>query len=774
MKWTEREIKENKTMKTPQMTQSGLNYVSHDRDADMVSQVYEQTFTDMAYGAFESKYPELAPMVTTFQVIISDIDEGSAVGAFIMDVAGQVYHVPVVMMDNKLKPLDMIYSKEMDKFFPFTEEWLEIIESSSLMEEGEAVGHKDLGLQNTHDVTRLLQPPTTAYRGGLGLSPTGMSKMPGMNTVASEGEHKEVVSFPELLKVASEATKQEFLKLLEENPKLLKFAAENFDLDKMQEAFQKTAAEGEKGQAENEVENDTLRVLDIDCPTEEIKEVFQGSAVKAMEEMAARGFTARDSRKNLNVVYDIESPIHMEQVEKSGFYKMFKQDGSCEPALIITHMIPRNGPHTDYDYYDFSYDCGAVPDARNKKFQNREKLVIFQDGRHFKTTNKIVAMPCTLTPEQQTGFDGLMSASMPKKKDAVIFIKKHKDTFVGSCPMYIEKVIMEPSGATRYTELDPYIDDEYKSEKRYHSNEIGEETNYMNNNQITILPSLPTAAKPFYSDNRTTLYLSKEFLPVVLGDMCDIHEYLLGPSSVTNFLRDKAYQAKACDLKIANRGMGEFSINGRVAGNVKEATEKVAREYKVNFEVAYEKIASLKNRGDSAKLLVVPFEKDASIFTGTPGTQVSPEMVQQQAQEQAAMQEQAMMEQQAMQQQAMMDPMMAQQMPMDPMAMQQMPMDPALMQAGEGMMNPEIFNLGAIGTIVKDPKVLEMMNEYTPALERAMDNAARLLLTLYTEGGQHMEDLGEERFKELEGSARNTFKEIGKLLLLVTRHPKEL
>lgn len=732
-------------MKPEIMTPSGMNFISHNTDGDMLAQQYESTFTDLAYQAFQTKYPQMAPMVTTFQVIVSDIDEGSAVGAFILDLGGQIYHVPVAMMDNKIKPMDMIYSKEMDKFFPFTDEWIDVVESAALQEEGEAVNHKDLGVQAPYDVTTMLQPPTAAYRGGLGLSPTGMSKMPGMNTVAS---YEDIPPFTDFLKVASNETKEKFLEMLEGNPTILKFAAEKFGIEPMQKALQKTA---EEQNVNASVENDELRVLDIDSPVEEIKKVFQGSAVKAMEELARRGFTAKDSRKGLSSVYDTESPVKIEQVEKSGFYSICKQDGTMVPALVLCNLIPRRGPHTDYDYYDYSYGDDTPCEAIGSKRKRRDKLVIFEDGSHFRTTSKIAAHPCTLTPEVQTKFSKLMEAKRPKQKDALIFIKKHKDTFIASEPMYIEKVIMEPSGAVRYTELDPYIDDNYKPSKNYHSNEIGTEPHYRNNQQITILPSLPTAAKPFYSDDRNTLYLEKGFLPFVLGELADIHDFLLGPSSVLNHLRNRAYLNKARDVKISSRGGDDYSVNGRPVGSARETTEKVAREYNAPFEIIYEKVANLKNRGDKTELLIVPFEKDASIFMGTSGSQVSPEMVQEDMQEQQAMQAQQQ----------------AQQMPMGPM-------DPSMMQAGAGMMNPEIFNLGAIQNIVQDPKVIEMMQEYTPALEKAMDHSARLLLTLYTEGGQHKEDLGEDRFKELEGSARNAFKELGNLLLLVVRHPGEI
>ena len=64
---------------------SGINYISHQNDGDDLSQQYESVFTDMAYQAFTTRFPDMAPMVSTFQVITSDIDDGSAVGAFLLD-----------------------------------------------------------------------------------------------------------------------------------------------------------------------------------------------------------------------------------------------------------------------------------------------------------------------------------------------------------------------------------------------------------------------------------------------------------------------------------------------------------------------------------------------------------------------------------------------------------------------------------------------------------------------------------------------------------------
>ena len=731
---------------------SGINYISHQNDGDDLSQQYESVFTDMAYQAFTTRFPDMAPMVSTFQVITSDIDDGSAVGAFLLDASGDIYHVPVVMVDNKIKPMDMIYSKKMDKFFPFTKEWLDVVQSSALEEEGTAVNKQDHKiLQSPNDVSQTLQPPVSAYNGGLGLSPTGMG---GFVNTASEGKHedyKEVPVFTEFLKIASDQTKAKFLELLKGSESLFKFAAEKFNLNdlitNLKQPMEKKAA------IETPVED--FQLMDMNTPVEKLMNTLGPKAdkVKIMQNLAKRGFTAKDTRKNLNPVYDIESKVSVDQVETSGFYKILKQDGSCVEALILTNLLPNKG---DDEY------VGEVPSeagrGSDRSRMPKEKLVILDDGSFFSTKHEIVG---TKLIDVDKEFAKVIKGGNPKQKDAVTFIKPLKDSFVAVKPMYVDKVIVNKNKSTSYLELDPYYfeKDSNRVDKSLHGYDIGKNRNQTyTRNQIVISPSLKSNIKPFYSSDGTSMYLCKEFRPIVLNKESRSSDFILDVKSVIHHLKDKANSYGAREVKISNRGGDDYSVNGVPIGSKKETVEKVAREYHVPFETIFDKVASLENRGIT-HLYVIPFEKKASIFAGADGTSISPEMIQEQQQQQQQQQQQPPM-------------------PMDPSLMQQqqppMPMDPSLMQAGQQLQNPEMYNLGAIQTLVEDPNVLESMTEYTPALEKAMDNTARLLLTLWTEGSEHRESLGDEKFKELEGSARNALKELGRLLLLVSRHPREL
>ena len=107
------------------------NFISQDGLADEREQAYESAFRDQAYSVFSAKFADLIPSVVTFKVIKSSIDEGDAIGAFILSFQGETVYVPVVMTENRLKPMEIIYSKRMDKFLPLNKDWLQIILGSN-------------------------------------------------------------------------------------------------------------------------------------------------------------------------------------------------------------------------------------------------------------------------------------------------------------------------------------------------------------------------------------------------------------------------------------------------------------------------------------------------------------------------------------------------------------------------------------------------------------------------------------------------------------------
>ena len=122
--------------------------------------LFEDKMSQMAYQVFSAQHPDLSDSIITFKVIDADVNEGRGLGSFILDHAGQTLYVPVVLSENQLKPLDMVYLKEVDRFVPFTPEWIEAAASVELDVMGEG-GDLPKTLATDVDIRNIIVPPTT-------------------------------------------------------------------------------------------------------------------------------------------------------------------------------------------------------------------------------------------------------------------------------------------------------------------------------------------------------------------------------------------------------------------------------------------------------------------------------------------------------------------------------------------------------------------------------------------------------------------------------------
>jgi hypothetical protein len=60
--------------------------------------IFKKKFGESAYKVIQSKYPKLVPFVVTFKTIDSKVDDGYAIGSFIVKVGGDVLYLGVVMV----------------------------------------------------------------------------------------------------------------------------------------------------------------------------------------------------------------------------------------------------------------------------------------------------------------------------------------------------------------------------------------------------------------------------------------------------------------------------------------------------------------------------------------------------------------------------------------------------------------------------------------------------------------------------------------------------
>jgi hypothetical protein len=122
--------------------------------------IFEDKFSEMAYQAFDSKFPNYVDYIVTFKILDSNLENGSAVGAFILEFEGEFLYIPSVLMDNQLKPFDMMYVKSKDIFLPLSEEWIEEVSKVSLSAMGEGTELPETVATDV-DIRNVIVPPTT-------------------------------------------------------------------------------------------------------------------------------------------------------------------------------------------------------------------------------------------------------------------------------------------------------------------------------------------------------------------------------------------------------------------------------------------------------------------------------------------------------------------------------------------------------------------------------------------------------------------------------------
>lgn len=124
------------------------------------TQIFEQQFGEQAYSALQAQMPDLIASVLTFKVLDSDVDAGTALGAFIFVFDGETAYVPVVLTDSEVQPLEILYAKNKDVFVPFSADWVEEIQRTAQSELGMSA-ELPKTVPTDVDIRNLVVPPTT-------------------------------------------------------------------------------------------------------------------------------------------------------------------------------------------------------------------------------------------------------------------------------------------------------------------------------------------------------------------------------------------------------------------------------------------------------------------------------------------------------------------------------------------------------------------------------------------------------------------------------------
>ena len=100
--------------------------------------------------------------------------------------------------------------------------------------------------------------------------------------------------------------------------------------------------------------------------------------------------------------------------------------------------------------------------------------------------------------------------------------------------------------------------------------------------------------------------------------------------------------------------------------------------------------------------------------------------------------------------------------------------NPAFLQDAAGLQDQGIFDATAIASMVKHKGLRELIQNYTPTIEKAMDNLGRLLLLFYMKEGEVKEQIGSETYEENEQKIRDVFKGLGDAVLALKQYADQM
>lgn len=332
-----------------QQLQAGMN-----AGPDQEAQLFEQGFSEMAYSLLMSRMPDVMQDVVTFKVLDVTLDKGTGVGAFVLLRQGTPIYIPVVMCDNAIKPLDIFYHKSQNVFLPLTKGWLDEIDKNALTSMGAGVKTPET-LYTDVDIRNVVVPPITGRFSYAAWMPRALHDVSRVLTV----EHLEATT-----KVASDATlllqvlaqapnrvKQAFANFLTARPSTFRHAAATYGVSALQSALrprlEKVAAKQHTGGA--------LWLADKDAKPASFQRVFGAQAAEAYTGVRLKGFAARDTRTNRNIVVQEQPYASWVEPKAPGVYVLYDQMRKEHPAFVMPMPVDL------FDEGDRYADKPAIP-----------------------------------------------------------------------------------------------------------------------------------------------------------------------------------------------------------------------------------------------------------------------------------------------------------------------------------------------------------------------------------------------------------------------------
>jgi hypothetical protein len=780
-------------------------------------QAFEAGFSDMAHNVLASKFPELVSEIATFKIIKSDLKDGSAVGAFLLVRSGENYIIPVILANNQIKPLEIIYAKDKNIFLPLKGAWLDELDRANIDRMGEGV-KAPKNLPSDVDIRNLVVPPAV-----------------GRYSYASAGPGTALVQF---LSEAPNNVKRAFQLSLEKSPKILKYAFTTFDRQTLLDAMEPHAGAVKTAAMPSEL----VEIFTTDDSAERFRDVFGDSAADAFQKAAQEGVVVKDKRLVTNVAVDTEEPGRAVETKESGFYRVQLSDGSVKDALVIAHPSTLQAQTKGGKRVDTAPQK-SVYHEQHKPMRGQER----SDGAYYNYDRAdmlaVNYMVYTEDGELYTMSEAPVGRKLERKdlsgRLAEIADEKNSDTITGR-----GFFVCTDGGHVRASEPFEALTVSTDSDG----------TRRIKASMGRVILSNPKApGKAIHApEGSGVTYVPASFLFVKVTN-----NYSRQPMrSFDEQMRFQGAVAKHASyvVKVKDTGAGMFTINGSRQLDKLGAVRSLMLDVGLRKDAAESILKKTAAKRHHSFFLLKPMDFRAFVKEAQDMTAAGPMPGVPQAQQPPPMQAPVAPDPTMMQGQPQMAPMGGAEVPMGaemPMEMPpMMPMEPPppspvdlavvelsselaqqsadvaeqlaeqqrnlathlevleavkqradqitqeqqvpmgmppeqmaseatpFMEQAADLEDSEAFESTAIGSLAAAGELPDMVANYMPNLEEALDNLGRILLSMWMREGELQQSLGEMDYIDLEEKLRNVFNNLGGLILRInqvamTKSPNE-
>lgn len=547
---------------------------------DQAKALFDQGLSQMAYNVLLSKLPNVAQDVVTFKVLDTDHEGGSGVGAFVLSRRGQTLYVPVVMADNQIKPLDILYHKDLNVFLPLTKDWLSELDKQSLGEMGQGVTPPKM-MPTDVDIRNTVVPPTTG-RYSYASDRTVDNAVKQASRVFDEARvHEDTkLAFLDFLRKAPSRVKKAAAQLLETRPTMLKQAVYFYGEKPLIEAL-KVADYG--GGIKHT--GGALYVVDDKTPTQEFKDIFGPKSPAAFSGVKVKGYYAKDTRSNLNRALAVQPYLDLHAPKDSGAYKLWKSDGKPVVALVVANPIdifggasgkriparnirfrPANlAPADPLQGHNSRY---RVPGKTGYKdeFHVDRYIGITESGELIDSNDLLGTQVSMKQLEGSSVFQktvGEASAAGPRKGQHGIFVQKRGAAFVATAPVTIEAISNDSQGNKRIEV----------------SGAWGRKT--------LVTDAHSPVSKLMVPQQGDIVYLPADFVWFPANGTLTQRDFLTTPKDIFNWTIDAMRYEGAEKVKVSKyTGEPGYLIGNDYAANMPQALKKLAMKANIGVEDA--------------------------------------------------------------------------------------------------------------------------------------------------------------------------------------------